>query len=306
MVRRDFVKYPNTDFPAEIKILENVAGKEIWRPEATVIIPTFDGFRGGYLSRLIEQLKLQTFQDFEVIIVKGDPRQGRAINKAAEIARGDILITLDDDTRLGSTSVFDSLVSALRQNPQIGMAGVSNLIPRDASWFVRRVMTELPRRDSSLVDKITDSDMAEHPCCAIPKEVFYRVGGEREDIIRGLDPYLRQVIRAAGLRVVVIPHTWIHHLPPSSLRSLLRQFFRNGAFSAWGREVCKETPIEVPDGHISDYKTQRSILFRLFRFAWRIPHSLITFKFIYFFTLWAYMFGYFYGAIVKERAGSEK
>lgn len=305
MLRKDFVRYLNEDFKADIKILENISGKADWHPQVSVVIPTMDAYREGYFPRLLEQLKFQTFKDFEIIIIKGDPRQGRAINKAAELSRGDILITLDDDTRLGNNSVFENLVNAIKGNPDIGMAGVSNLIPDDASWFVRRVMRELPRRDSPLVDRIIDSDMAEHPCCAIPKEIFYKIGGEREDIIRGLDPYLRHRIRLGGWRVVVIPNTWIHHMPPPTLRGILRQFFRNGLATAWSRSASKETPIEVPDGHIVNFKPYRSSTYRTIRFVWRLLYSLVTFRFIYFLTLWAHMCGYLYGRITKERKHSD-
>jgi len=41
-----------------------------------------------------------------------DPRQGRAINRGVRAARGDIIITLDDDTQLGHPRVLENLVRA--------------------------------------------------------------------------------------------------------------------------------------------------------------------------------------------------
>lgn len=217
--RETFVKHLNAEgSPAEVQVIE---GREVGAtgPEVSVLIPTSDAWRGGYFPQLLEQLNAQTFQDFEVLVLKGDRRQGRAINTGAAQARGDILVTLDDDTRMGHPEVLANLVAAIRADPEIGMAGVANTVPEDAPWLVRRVMKEIPRRSSEVVREIVESDMAEHPCCAIPKRVFYEIGGENEIVPRGLDPYLRREIRRAGYRVVVIPDTYIHHLPRPAFSS---------------------------------------------------------------------------------------
>lgn len=111
-----------------------------------MIIPTLDGYRNGCLARLLAQIGGQTGLEYEVFVVQGDPRQGRAINIGAALAAGDYLLTLDDDTSLPDSLTFAKLVQAMEDHPDIGMAGGNNLIPKDASPFVRRVMRELPRR----------------------------------------------------------------------------------------------------------------------------------------------------------------
>lgn len=113
------------------------------------------------------------------------------------------------------------------------MAGVANIPPDDASWFVKCVMKELPRRTSPIVSEMVDSDMAEHPCCIILRDIFIQVGGENEKIPRGLDPYLRQEIRKAAYRVVVLPELFIHHIPPKTFGKFIRQFYRNGKMAAY-------------------------------------------------------------------------
>ena len=75
----------------------------------SVIIPSFDGYRKGYLPKLLHSLSEQSFQDFEVIVMKGDNRQGRAINNGVRKSKGDIIIILDDDTILGHKDVFKNL-----------------------------------------------------------------------------------------------------------------------------------------------------------------------------------------------------
>jgi glycosyltransferase involved in cell wall biosynthesis len=298
--RKSFVKYLNKDFPCQIHRIEGIDLKTGKPPFVTVIIPTLEAYRNGYFPELLKQIQKQSFQEFELIIVQGDPRQGRAINTAATMAKGEILIIMDDDTRLGHNRVFENLVNTFRDNSNIGMAGVSNLIPSDASWLIRTTMKELPRRDSKLVKEIVDSDMAEHPCCAIPKKVFYEVGGEREDIRRGLDPYLRYRIRSFGYRIVVIPDTWIHHLPPGSVIKLIKQFFRNGMVVGLDRRTCREAPYELVDAHTSNFLAQRSHNYRMLRFLWRILKSVFTFRFVYLSSLLLYAVGLVYGRFFKK------
>jgi glycosyltransferase involved in cell wall biosynthesis len=50
----------------------------------------------------LNQLSQQTVKDFETIVIKGDKRQGRAINTGVDFARGTYIVTLDDDTSLQS------------------------------------------------------------------------------------------------------------------------------------------------------------------------------------------------------------
>jgi GT2 family glycosyltransferase len=232
MNTRHFVKFAAGDSPASIQRRCGSALAKDTDPLLSIIIPTADGYRGGYFPALLAQIEGQSFQDFELITIQGDNRQGRAINVGAALARGRYLMTLDDDTCLGHPDLFRRLVETLEHHPQIGMAGVPNLIPQNATAFVRKVMSQIPRRRSLMVDRITVSDMAEHPCLIMRKDVFFSVGGENELIPRGLDPYLRRLFREAGFQVVVIPEVFIHHLPPPNLPRLMRQFFRNGRL-AW-------------------------------------------------------------------------
>ncbi len=220
-IERSFVKYVNSEVsPATVwhYIPDNTAAI------LSVIIPTFDAKRGGYFLKLLAQINCQEFENYEVIVVRGDSRQGRAINVAAVLAQGRYLLTLDDDTSLPDSMTFGKLVAVMEKHPEIGIAGGNNVIPTDASPFVRRVMQELPRRSWDPVQEIIDSDLAEHPCMIMGAEGFRFIGGENELIPRGLDPYLRQEFRKLHKRVVLVPGVIYHHLPPDNFSKLLLQF----------------------------------------------------------------------------------
>lgn len=272
-----------------------------YNPAVSIVIPSVDGYRGGLLPKLLESFKKQSFQDFEVIVMKGYKRQGKAINEGVKKAKGEIVIILDDDIVLGTKDVFKNLVNALKNDSHIGMAGVSNLIPSWAPRIVRRAMKELPRRHSELVNKVTESDLAEHPCCAIPKKVFLEVGGESELIPRGLDPYLRNKIRKAGYKIVVIPKTWIHHLLPASFKKILWQYFRNGKDAAYANKFYPELVFEVAQNHQLQFKAQRPFVWRILRFPVSLIWSVLTLRWIYFSVRIAYALGFIWGYLTLSK-----
>lgn len=295
--RRTFVRYLQEGPLPRLHAAAASAGE----PRVTVIVPTADGSRGGNLARLVAQLAGQTYRRFEVIVVEGDRRQGRAINTAAALARGDLLVTMDDDTRLGHDDLLERLVRAFDDDATIGIAGVGNLVPADAPRVVRRAMRELPRRSSPVVDRVTDSDLAEHPCLGIRKALFYRIGGEHEWIPRGLDPYLRREVRRAGYRVVVIPHAWIHHLLPPTLRGILRQYVRNGRGAAYVRKCYPRFVIGQAASHDRVAPGAGTLGGRAARYAGRLLGAVLTLRWLYLAVLVCYAAGYVWGLATLRR-----
>ena len=287
-VARPFVRYPNVR-PSPGTVWQEVPAHG--RVTLSVVIPTSDAHRGSYFPHLLAQIGRQDFKDFELIVVRGDPRQGRAINVGAALAHGKYLLTLDDDTSLPDPRTFSKLVGIMESYPDIGMAGGNNAIPPDASPLVRRVMQQIPRRSWEPVQEIADSDLAEHPCVIMRTAEFKAVGGENELLPRGLDPYLRQAFRAAGKRVVVVPDVVYHHLPPDSLRGLLRQFFRNGRQAAFANRHYPQWVIETPSEH-GPFRPRVPFRLWVLRFPVRLLRALLTGKPVWFLCETAYALGF--------------
>jgi glycosyltransferase involved in cell wall biosynthesis len=296
-VKRSFVKH---------SILQASPGK-VWhyQPDRTsillsVVIPTIDANRGGYFPQLLAQIGRQDFEDLEVIIVRGDPRQGRAINTAAVLARGKYFLTLDDDTSLPDPTIFRKLIAVMKKHSEIGIAGGNNTIPADADPFIRRAMNELPRRSWDPVKNIIDSDLAEHPCMIMRTEEFQLVGGENELIPRGLDPYLRQEFRNLGKRVVVIPEAIYHHLPPENFNKLMHQFYRNGRQAAFTNRNYPQWVIETPNYH-GEFVPQKSFLYRIFRYLCDFLKTILNRKWILLSSKIAYAAGFVMDAMFSRR-----
>jgi len=270
-------------------------------PRVSVIIPSLDGYRDGCVPRLLESIEAQSLQDFEVHVVKGVAPQGKAINQGAAEARGEVLLILDDDSRMADETVFQNLVDALDADPAIGMAGASIVPAPDATPFQRRAARQFPRFNTPLVDEVTDSDLACHGCCAIPAEVFEEVGGEREDILRGLDPDLRVRLRQAGYRVVLVPHTRVYHPLPDGYYRLLRTFFRNGFGSAYAQKFHPDTVYETHEElEATRFQPSTSLHYRIARFPLRLVKALAEGKFIRFGAYCAYACGYAWGMVTAR------
>jgi len=295
-VDRIFVQFPNPErSPGEYcQCAINSS-----RIELSVIIPTSDAYRDGYFCKLLRQIKNQNFSGFEIIIVRGDPRQGRAINVAATLAKGKYILTLDDDTSLPDPETFRKLANVMDSYPEIGIAGGNNIVPSEAGIFVQRVMKEIPRRSWRPVENITDSDFAEHPCMIIRTEEFKAVGGENELIPRGLDPYLREQFRKIGKRVVIVPGVFYSHMLPKNLSKLLRQFFRNGRNAAFTNLNYPQWVIETPSKHGS-FNDRIPLPIRILRFIFRNIMAFITGKPFLLLSEFAYAMGFVYELSSKK------
>lgn len=261
----------------------------------SVIIPTLDADRNGHFAKLLEQLGCQDYPAFEVIVIRGDPRQGRAINIGASLSQGKYLLTLDDDTCLPDPGTFRRLLAVMEANPDIGIAGGNSVVPYDASPFLKKAMQQIPRRSWKPVQAITDSDLAEHPLMIMRRDIFIHIGGENELMPRGLDPYLRQQFRKAGYRVVVIPGVHYSHLPPSTLSKLLQQFYRNGRQAAFCNKYFPQWVIETPSGHGANFVEQRPFFYRVLRHLLSFAKKTFQGHWIYLSVYTAYAIGFIVG-----------
>ena len=246
----------------------------------SIIVPSFDGYRGGNVPKLLDDLKRQSLKGFELHIVQGIKPNGRARNEGVKLAKGDYLVFIDDDVRLGNEFVIENLIKALKQDEDIGIAGTSRLLPPDANKFQKRASMELPRSIFPVVKNMVETDMATHDCMAIRRQVYESVGGENERLVRGTDPDLRYRIRKNGLKVVVIPDTWIYHPLPDNVNSLIQKGFKNGIGAAWVFRNFPELAYETPEGNVRNFVPKRNFMDRAVRGLMRILLALVTFKFI--------------------------
>jgi glycosyltransferase involved in cell wall biosynthesis len=255
---------------------------------------------------LLDSIARQTYTRHETIMITGVSPQGRAINQGAARARGEILVILDDDSELADDDVFARLVETLDADPAIGLAGASIVIVPDSNAFQRKAALQFPRFHTPVVSAITDSDLACHGCCAIPKQVFEAIGGEREDILRGLDPDLRVRLREAGYRVVLAPGARIYHPMPENWTRLLRIFFRNGFGSAYTYKFQRACVYETHESlHAGGFQPRTGLPYRLARYPLRLLRALATGQLMRFGAYCSYALGYGWGALTAREMPRE-
>jgi len=133
------------------------------RPSVSVIIPTLDEER--LLPGLLDDLSRQSCRDFEVIVADGRSRDrtrriareagctvvdggfpGAGRNAGARASRGELLLFLDADVRIGPGFVAAAAAEFLRRrlaiatcpyDPDRGDRGIVRLF-RAYNWFIRR------------------------------------------------------------------------------------------------------------------------------------------------------------------------
>lgn len=264
----------------------------------SVVIPHFYPSRDGNLQGLLEDLRNQSLKELEVIVVPGVSPQGKAINQGVCSAQGEILVIIDDDSRMGHPRVIENLVRVIQEDASIGMVGASVVTSEKANSFQKIAGRQFPRFEMPVVQKVTDSDLPGHPCVGFPKKVFIEVGMEREDILRGLDPDLRVRIRKAGYRVVLAPETWIYHPLPETLFKFMRVFFRNGYGSAYLQLFHPEINYDTDEAVDSaEFVAKHSFGSRLLRYPVRLGKALLEFQWIRLMGYSVYGIGYLGGLL---------
>lgn len=259
----------------------------------SVVVPSLRG--GENLERLLDTLRAQDCPGMEAVVVRGVTPQGRAINMGAAASSGEFLIVVDDDSRLPDPTTVRRLVEAL-EDPSVGMAGASTRCDPALGRFAAAVARSVPRFEVPVVERTVDSDMACHGCCGFRKDVFLKVGGEREDIPRGLDPDLRRRLREAGYRVVLAAGAWYWHDPPATLRALWRTFRRNGRGSALVGSLAPGLALDTSEtvGTLPP-ATPRARWRRGLGLLWRVVSALLTLRPLRAVAYVAYALGYVAG-----------
>ena len=257
----------------------------------SVIIPSADGSRAGNVDLLVHDIETQTLRPCEVLVIKGVSPSGLARNGGGRRASGEVLVFLDDDVRLGHERVLEGMIRVL-EDERIGMVGAAQLLPTDSSSFQRAAGRQIPRSQSAVVDKLTESDMVTTGCCAIRRAVFWELGGFNEHIPRGVDPEMRYRVRRRGLRIVVAPRVWYYHPMPANWHELCRMYFRNGQQSAEAVWRMPEAALENADVHVGQFVVRRSAPYRAGRHIGRFFLRLLMFRWIGIVSQGTYLAGY--------------
>lgn len=230
--------------------IPTVASGAANRPEdrmfaASIIIPCWN--RADMTARCVQALAAHTPEelDYELIFVDNGSTDGtadlladlegdvrilrnpenlgfaKACNQGAEVARGDILVFLNNDT-VPRPGWLEPLLETIRTVPRVGAAGSKLLLPdgriQHAGVIVGSNTQALhwlyhqANPDPAVLDVPRDFQVVTAACLAVPKAVFGQVGGFDEGYRNGYeDVDLCFKIRKAGYRVRFVPRSVLLH-----------------------------------------------------------------------------------------------
>lgn len=162
-----------------------------------------------------------------------------ANNQAAALARGDVLVLLNNDTVV-LPGWLEGLVAALDSDPTVGLVGpVTNSSGTDAQLGTPyRDLDELGAFAAEYTQDhqglVSEPEMLALFCTAVPRALYTAVGGLDERYGRGMfeDDDLAMAVRRAGRRLVLRHDVFVHHyggaafgkLPP---REYLKLWWQN-------------------------------------------------------------------------------
>jgi glycosyltransferase involved in cell wall biosynthesis len=251
-------------------------------PFISIIIPSRDGDRRGNVSRIVSDLKKQTFQDFELIMAIGEKPNGHARNVGVSKAKGDLFLFIDDDAILGSFDMLEIVVKTFKEdeNKEIGMVGCSTLLPLDSNPFQKRIAKEIERSVFPVVSVLTETDMAHHLFCAIPSSIWKEICGENAILETGTDMDLRYKIKAKNYKIVVAPNVFAYHPMPETFKQFCKQHFWYGTGTPilrhfWPNELKLDTLKQIV---FFALKSVVSFPIRIFKFSRYSPVSFLFFK----------------------------
>lgn len=248
------------------------------------------------IEGLLDDISRQTISfSNEVIKITGISPPSKARNTGAKKAKGDILVFIDCDIRLGDKMFLSNLINTLMSEEKIGQVCASIRTPPDSSKFQVRYAQEVPHSESPIVDKVTDVWVASTQCCALLRDVFWQVNGFNENIIRGEDSLLSYELNRIGYRIVIAPNTWCYHPTPESFVKLAMINIRNGEGACFVDIFYPELNIDVHPKSIIYISDKINILQRIRRFIVSILGAIFGMKILLLSARIFYIAGYFFG-----------
>ena len=148
-------------------------------PEWLINLPKYDTLNVHY--SLLP--KYRGAAPVQVAILTGDTKTGVTIQKMVyELDAGPIIaqkkVKISPNEK--APELFKKLLDGMEADDSIGIGGAACIIPDSASWFQKKAMRQIPRRVFPVQECNVDSDMVQHPCLVMPRELFLEIKGERE------------------------------------------------------------------------------------------------------------------------------
>lgn len=204
----------------------------------SVITPTI---RAKEVKQLKKAMALQTFRDFEHIIIEDKKREGSAVirNRALKKSKGEYIAFIDDDC-IPSKDWLKDLYGFMLAHKDI--AACSGLVfPPENAGLLAKLNYYKSMSDEN-TSRILEKDVIEvdHVSCTNSmwkKDILDFLGGFDEKLKRSQD--LDVGLRAKGLKMLAFNGAKVIHNYPSTLKETLKKSFIKGT---GGAHILKKHP----------------------------------------------------------------
>lgn len=249
------------------------------QPEVSIIIPAFN--QAGYTRGCLAAVRENTAPGYEVIVVDNGSsddtpslltelvggefplrvitfRENRgysaANNAAAQVATGEYLVLLNNDT-LPQAGWLTALLYTARRR-QVGVVGSKLVYPKDDTiqhagyvYSDRGIFYPLYQgfaQDDPLVNREREFVAVLGACQLIRRELFLEVGGLEEYALEDVDLCMK--VRERGYRVLYCPSSFVYHFGSVTLFGAdapkLPTVDTTGFYKRWRRESIRADDTE--------------------------------------------------------------
>ena len=226
-------------------------------PYVSVIMPVRN--EAGYIAKSLAAVLEQTYPHelLEVIVADGMSTDGTreqiqniadktdiaitvidnpgriaptGLNRAVAIAKGDVIVRVDGHCEIANDYVANC-VELLRSTDAAGVGGpIETIAESPQAEAIAIAMSSKFGVGGSAFRTIHDKELQVDtiPFPAYPRDLFDRVGGFDEELVRNQDDEFNYRVRQHGGRLLLSPSVRSRYYSRSSFRSLWRQYFQYG------------------------------------------------------------------------------
>jgi GT2 family glycosyltransferase len=137
----------------------------------------------------------------------------RALNQGAELATGELLCFLHNDTEMRDPRWLERLEGAIRSPGRVGLAGLYGVrrLRRDGRYVGRTIVHCLEGRETLRAPQ-AEVAVVDGVCLFVARDVLRAVGGfdEGYGFFHGYDRDLSFAVRELGLRCAVVHAPFVH------------------------------------------------------------------------------------------------
>lgn len=222
----------------------------------TIVIPTYNA--EGYMHKLLKAIDEQSISEYELIIIDSSSKDktveiskqytdnivvipqnefdhGGTRAKAANIAKGDILVYLTQDALPYNDTCIEKLVE-LFKDKSVGAAYGRQLSYEDTSLFGKHLREfnypdEIILRTKNDIEKYgIKTAQLSNSFAAYRKEVLLETGNFKDGLILGEDVYTGAKMILAGYSLVYTSEAKVYHSHSYSIWEEFKRYFDIGVF----------------------------------------------------------------------------